>query len=283
MSKEQKQLSLSKIISEIYRIREEFGFKKINIDIVNVSYKNGILTIYTKTRSDKSAIIGKGLVVGKLRERLNVKVVKVEDYTDILLFKKRCKLIKEKYKNFDVIVDICNYFLDNRKSNKKVYVTITCQKDLIIFKTLKNIFSKVTAILFDFNPLTPERVRNNIINEINKDKIQYNCIKINLNINKILEKYPCGFLIDYIPFEGVIFTSCLSKEVVLKENKLFINFNKLFPIKGPTLGYCPILIQYLKKSNDYKNLIKNVVEDIYKGGKEPTEGVNDIIKIIKKL
>ncbi|WP_423793272.1 hypothetical protein ACPB8Q_03410 [Methanocaldococcus indicus] len=279
MSKEERQLLPSEIIRYINEIRESIGLKKVDIDIVDIKLENNILYIYTKNRSDKSAIIGPGgWIVGKLKKLLDVDVIKVEDYSDFILFKERCKLIKKFYKNQEVL-DISNYFLENKKSNRKVKVLISCQKDLEVLKILKDIFS-VEAIILNNNPITPPKVRKNIIEYLEENKIPYKTINLTINFKEVINSYPCGFLSNYIKEEGTIFTTCLSTDIVTKKSQTFINFIKIFPIKcREDLGYCPLFIQYLKNTKD-KKFIKDIVEEVYKGALEPTDGAEKILRYL---
>ena len=76
------------IINRICKIREEIGHENVKPDIKDIIFdeKNGVMSIITSDRPEKSAVIGKGgWVVGKLKEELNIKSIHVEAYPDILL------------------------------------------------------------------------------------------------------------------------------------------------------------------------------------------------------
>lgn len=112
-----------KIIEELIKIQKEF-WKSFDIPLIKeVEIKDGILTIVGYDRTDKSFIIGKGYIVGKLKERLNVKKVRVLSYNDLLLKKLRIKqtikAIELKKKLFN---DYIKKFLDEFKIVLKQYL-----------------------------------------------------------------------------------------------------------------------------------------------------------------
>lgn len=81
------------LIEEIIKIRNEIGHEYIEPTIKEIFYNNDELTIITPDRPEKSVIIGKGgWVVGKLREKLQIKSIHVVSYTDILLEEYQLKL-----------------------------------------------------------------------------------------------------------------------------------------------------------------------------------------------
>ena len=74
------------IIKEVIMIREQIGHEHVEPEIKQLHYEDDELTIITPDRVEKSMIIGKGgWVVGKLREKLNIKSIHVISYTDIIL------------------------------------------------------------------------------------------------------------------------------------------------------------------------------------------------------
>ncbi|WP_029551037.1 hypothetical protein [Thermococcus zilligii] len=79
-------------IQELVRqIREEHGFPDSPFRIDEVRYDEGgdKLFIIAHDRTDKSALIGNGLVIGKLRERLGVNQVTVYSNLDLEVKKKK--------------------------------------------------------------------------------------------------------------------------------------------------------------------------------------------------
>lgn len=75
------------LLCEINEIRKEIGHESVDIQIYDIIYneKTNELWIITEDRPDKAAIIGKGgWVVGKLREKLNVNSIHVENYANYL-------------------------------------------------------------------------------------------------------------------------------------------------------------------------------------------------------
>jgi uncharacterized protein len=87
------------IINAISKIRDEIGHEDIEPDITNIIFnkEKSQLLIITSDRPEKSLVIGKGgWVVGKLKERLKVKQIHVESYSDIIMRKYRMKLALKK-------------------------------------------------------------------------------------------------------------------------------------------------------------------------------------------
>ena len=88
--------SKEEIIEEIIQIRKEIGHDATDVEIKELIYENDEITIIAPDRPEKSIIIGKGgWVVGKLREKLNVKSIHVISYTDILLKEYQLDLSKK--------------------------------------------------------------------------------------------------------------------------------------------------------------------------------------------
>jgi acetolactate synthase small subunit len=99
---------IDEIKERVLRIRDSLGLNKAEFDIVDVEMDDKTLTIYTKNRTDKSSIIGPGgWVVGRLREEMKdrFEVIRVEDYTDKVLFEKRVEIIKSLFDD-EAIQDI---------------------------------------------------------------------------------------------------------------------------------------------------------------------------------
>ncbi|WP_457612006.1 hypothetical protein [Methanocaldococcus sp.] len=266
---------IKKIKEEVNRIREELGMEKVDVSIVKVEERGDTLIIYTKTRTDKSIIIGPGgWVVGKLREKLGYNLIKVEDYSDKILFLERVKEIKKSYDD-KVIKYLANYFLENKiYKNIRVYSTITCQYDLYIANLLNEVFD-LTAILLN-PPILPSRKYKKAKEFLEDRDINYIDKKIEVNFKEF-----CGFLPNKLDVDGYIFTSCLKESYLKYKDRVFINFLKLFPLKFDRLNYlefCPICIQNLN-NNNFKFLIKNIVDSVYWGVREPTDAAEEIVKL----
>ena len=93
------QFTKNELITIIEEIRAEIGHQESELNIKELIFdsKNNELLIITPDRPDKSAVIGKGgWVVGKLRERLGIKKIHVEAYTDLMVKKYRMELAGEK-------------------------------------------------------------------------------------------------------------------------------------------------------------------------------------------
>ena len=109
------------LLDEINKIRDEIGHDRVNIFIEEIYFKDNELWIITEDRPDKSAIIGKGgWVVGKLKEKLNLKSIHVESYGDFLNKNYKLKLSRKTIYNTDLNSDglsnlqtAIDYKLDN--------------------------------------------------------------------------------------------------------------------------------------------------------------------------
>ncbi|ACV24990.1 hypothetical protein [Methanocaldococcus fervens] len=292
--KQSLQLELINEIKErVSRIREDLGLGKALFDIVDIEVNGKMLTIYTKNRTDKSTIIGPGgWVVGKLREEMKdrFEIIRVEDYTDKVLFEKRIKAIKSLFDDI-AFQNICNYFLYKEIPRKKIDVTylVQCQYDLYAVDILLNIFN-VKVITYDFPALVPQKTKEKISNYLSEKNIEHEFLTLNLEkdeIKTLINSFPCGFLKDKIvkDIEGYIFTSCLNCGVFKYDRGIIINFFELFPIKikkdESYLNYCPLCIQSCKIKENKLKFIKKVVKEVYKGFKEPTDASEEILKVIK--
>ena len=288
-----KEQIIDEIKERVLRIRDILGLNKAEFDIVDVEIEGKTLTIYTKNRTDKSSIIGPGgWVVGRLREEMKdrFEVIRVEDYTDKVLFVKRVEIIKSLFDD-EVIQDICNYFLYKKipKEKKDVICLIHCQYDLYALDILSNIFN-VKAITYDFPALVPDKTKKKVISFLNKRDIEHEFLKLNLTKNEIknlIDSFPCGFLKNKIigDLKGCVFTSCLDNAVFKYDNGIIINFFELFPIKIKKdeyyLNYCPLCIQSCKIDKNKEKFIKKIVKEVYKGFKEPTDASEEILSMIK--
>ena len=93
------------ILNEINKIRWDIGHDEVNIYIEKIYFNedSNELWIITEDRPDKSAIIGKGgWVIGKLKEKLNLKSIHVESYGDFLNKEYKLKLSKRTVENIDL-------------------------------------------------------------------------------------------------------------------------------------------------------------------------------------
>ncbi|WP_048196652.1 hypothetical protein [Methanocaldococcus vulcanius] len=288
-----KEKIINNLKKDILKIREEIGLTPTQFEIVDINIDGKILTIYTKNRTDKSIIIGPGgWVVGKLREKLKDKfnIIRVEDYSDILLFRERVKLIKSFFSDKEIQI-ICDYFLSDNvlKTDNKVVCIVQCQYDLYSLSILSKIFN-VKAITYDFPALVPKRTKNKITTFINENNIDHEFISLNISkeeLTDIIKNFPYGFLKDKIidDFEGVIFTSCLNCRIFKHKKGILINFFKLFPLKmrkdEKYLNYCPLCIQSCKFRQNSERFIKKIVEEVYVGFKEPTDATEEILSMVK--
>lgn len=111
------------LLDEINKIRQEIGHETVDIQINDIIYneKTKELWIITEDRPDKSAIIGKGgWVVGKLREKLKVDNIHVENYGDFLQKEYQLKLSKktlEKFQNDSIAIKNLKKILDKKIKN----------------------------------------------------------------------------------------------------------------------------------------------------------------------
>ncbi|ACX71986.1 conserved hypothetical protein [Methanocaldococcus vulcanius M7] len=293
MLQSKKEKIINNLKKDILKIREEIGLTPTQFEIVDINIDGKILTIYTKNRTDKSIIIGPGgWVVGKLREKLKDKfnIIRVEDYSDILLFRERVKLIKSFFSDKEIQI-ICDYFLSDNvlKTDNKVVCIVQCQYDLYSLSILSKIFN-VKAITYDFPALVPKRTKNKITTFINENNIDHEFISLNISkeeLTDIIKNFPYGFLKDKIidDFEGVIFTSCLNCRIFKHKKGILINFFKLFPLKmrkdEKYLNYCPLCIQSCKFRQNSERFIKKIVEEVYVGFKEPTDATEEILSMVK--
>lgn len=263
-----KEQIINDIKKRVLKIREDLGLKKVEFDIVDIEIEGKVLIIYTKNRTDKSTIIGPGgWVVGKLREEMKnrFEIIRVEDYTDKVLFEEIVKAIKSLFDD-EVIQDICNYFLYRKipKEKKNIICLIHCQYDLYALDILSNIFN-VKAITYDFPALIPNKTKKKIANFLNNKDIGHKFLKLDITKDKIknlIDSFPYGFLKDKIieDLEGYVFTSCLDTAVFKYNKGTIINFFELFPIKIKKdenyLNYCPLCIQSCKIDKNKEKFIK---------------------------
>lgn len=98
--------TVDEITALIEEIRRKYGFESVPFTIEELVYdkKGDRLFIITQDRPDKSAVIGNGLIVGKLRERLGIKLITVHSKLDLLIkrriLEKNLKRIKGTFLEF---------------------------------------------------------------------------------------------------------------------------------------------------------------------------------------
>lgn len=98
--------TIDEITALIEEIRREYGFESVPFTIEELIYdkKSDRLFIIAQDRPDKSAVIGNGLIVGKLREKLGIKLITVHSKLDLLIkrriLEKNLKRIKGTFLEF---------------------------------------------------------------------------------------------------------------------------------------------------------------------------------------
>ncbi|EHP85890.1 hypothetical protein [Methanotorris formicicus] len=305
MTYQNKKELVNLLYKKIWEIRESLNLESTPFEIVDVEVREEndkvFLSIYTLTRSDKSTVIGPGgWVVGKLREALKDKfdIITVGDYTDILVYKKRLNDRLEFFENnnLEFLKDVVYYLLKNKIPSKKekVIVLVQCRHDLTILDMLNKVYD-VYAITYDGGGVVlPPKTKQKIEEFIRSKGIKHKYIKEKLSREKmpdLIDKYPCGFIKDIIKEKAkfynikYVFLTCLDGDYKIEDGIYFINFLKVFPIKlkkNDYLDFCPLLIQsYKSKKSNKVKLIDEIVSDVYNGLKEPTEGAEEIMKVIR--
>ncbi len=219
------------IIEEVIKIREEIGHEYVEPEIKDLYYENDELTIIAPDRPEKSIIIGKGgWVVGKLREKLQVKSIHVISYTDVVLKEYQLELslkhtrklintqqIPEGYeKVFDNIYEllqkkqkaphnntiIANYIKENIDREPYPDTDVTIALSGGVDSSFTTLFSK--ALGFKIHPKTvdpgtiilPKHFRYNIENLTNKINVKHEYLKTDMTeiVNNALSGkiHPCG-------------------------------------------------------------------------------------------
>ena len=133
-----------RIIREIVEIQKEF-WNNYDIPLIKDVYiKDDVLTIIAYDRTDKSFIIGKGYIVGKLKERLKdygIKKIRILSYNDLLIKKLR---IKQTIKAIDIKMKMFNDSLRKfLKEFKEVLVHYLKTNEII---PLRNKYKAVVAL-----------------------------------------------------------------------------------------------------------------------------------------
>ncbi len=239
-----RRISKDEIIREILEIQDEIWGERIVPSIKDVYYKNGILTIVTWDRTDKAVIIGKGLLIGKLREKYKYTKVRVVAYTDIVVKKirvreaiKACrkyqKLVNGNLKKFlKELGEILKDYLKNDSIEKvfegdyKVALALSGGSDssgsLVLSKKLN---LNPVALTVYYPMLIPNHVKRNIENVTKYLGVEHRYIDVDMRdiVEDVFrkKKHPCSMcskrvkdtLINYCienGFEVIIFGDLLS-------------------------------------------------------------------------
>ena len=286
------------ILKKVHNIRKELDLSQCYINIVDIDIElkamgnnNNIsyLTIYARTRSDKSSLIGPGgWVVGKLREELKEIIDKnliiiVEDYGD--------KLINDEKKE-----NASNYLSSmGLNDGANIAVLVQCEYDISVIDYLKNYYG-VYALSFEAGTFVlPYKNKNIIENYLISNKIPHKFISGKLDKRIFLsDEFPCDLacnsLINYALEECKnknikYFINNHSRNIYNKKYYIhIINFLELHPFKKSSFkNYlsCPLMIQSCKKNKNTKmKLINKIVSDTYDGLMEPTGSSEKIMKIL---
>lgn len=122
------------LIKEIKEIRKEIGHEEVDVEIKEIHYHNDELTIITPDRPEKSIIIGKGgWVVGKLREKLQIKSIHIIAYTDLILKEYQIEL---SIKHVKTLIDKNQIPPEYKKVINNIYQLLKLKKDQIYNKNL---------------------------------------------------------------------------------------------------------------------------------------------------
>lgn len=216
------------IIKHICKIREEIGHENVKPDIKDIIFdeNNGVMSIITSDRPEKSAVIGKGgWVVGKLKEELNIKSIHVEAYPDILLKEYKMKLTMEKLKEvlktikltdplpLENLYRLLSQRLENINDFDAVlqdYDEVTESKNnravVALSGGVDSSFSLIIAKLMGFNPIAvtvnpgniilPKYFQKNV--EALSDKLDVKHVYVNVEMGDIIKDsldgrfHPCG-------------------------------------------------------------------------------------------
>ena len=216
------------IINHICKIREEIGHENVKPDIKDIIFdeKNGVMSIITSDRPEKSAVIGKGgWVVGKLKEELNIKSIHVEAYPDILLKEYKMKLTMEKLKEVLKTIKLTDplplenlyRLLSQRLENINDFDAVLQDHDEVtesknnravvaLSGGVDSSFSLIIAKLMGFNPIAvtvnpgniilPKYFQKNV--EALSDKLDVKHVYVNVEMGDIIKDsldgrfHPCG-------------------------------------------------------------------------------------------
>ena len=216
------------IINRICKIREEIGHENVKPDIKDIIFdeNNGVMSIITSDRPEKSAVIGKGgWVVGKLKEELNIKSIHVEAYPDILLKEYKMKLTMEKLKEVLKTIKLTDplplenlyRLLSQRLENINDFDAVLQDHDEVtesknnravvaLSGGVDSSFSLIIAKLMGFNPIAvtvnpgniilPKYFQKNV--EALSDKLDVKHVYVNVEMGDIIKDsldgrfHPCG-------------------------------------------------------------------------------------------
>jgi predicted PP-loop superfamily ATPase len=216
------------IIKHICKIREEIGHENVKPDIKDIIFdeNNGVMSIITSDRPEKSAVIGKGgWVVGKLKEELNIKSIHVEAYPDILLKEYKMKLTMEKLKEVLKTIKLTDplplenlyRLLSQRLENINDFDAVLQDHDEVtesknnravvaLSGGVDSSFSLIIAKLMGFNPIAvtvnpgniilPKYFQKNV--EALSDKLDVKHVYVNVEMGDIIKDsldgrfHPCG-------------------------------------------------------------------------------------------
>ena len=216
------------IINRICKIREEIGHENVKPDIKDIIFdeNNGVMSIITSDRPEKSAVIGKGgWVVGKLKEELNIKSIHVEAYPDILLKEYKMKLTMEKLKEVLKTIKLKDplplenlyRLLSQRLENINDFDAVLQDHDEVtesknnravvaLSGGVDSSFSLIIAKLMGFNPIAvtvnpgniilPKYFQKNV--EALSDKLDVKHVYVNVEMGDIIKDsldgrfHPCG-------------------------------------------------------------------------------------------
>ena len=212
------------ILNEINKIRCDIGHNEVNIYIEKIYFNEDTneLWIITEDRPDKSAIIGKGgWVIGKLKEKLNLKSIHVESYGDFLNKEYKLKLSKRTVENIDLdligidnlkkIIDdkldnIYSFNFENYLENNEFNQSEKTEAVVALSGGVDSSFSLILAKKLGFNPITitvnpgtiilPNQYKINIKKLTQKINVKHEYLSA--DYNEIIKEslngklHPCG-------------------------------------------------------------------------------------------
>ena len=212
------------ILDEVNSIRREIGHDEADIFIQEVYFSENTneLWIITEDRPDKSAIIGKGgWVVGKLKEKLNLKSIHVESYGDFLQKEYKLNLSLKTIKNVNLdLVGINNLYktieekLDNIYSfnfdryfdENEFEESENCEAVVALSGGVDSSFSLILAKKLGFNPkavtidpgtiILPNQYKQNIQKLTKSLNIEHSYIEV--DYSEVIQEsltgkfHPCG-------------------------------------------------------------------------------------------
>uniref|UniRef100_D7DSI1 Uncharacterized protein n=1 Tax=Methanococcus voltae (strain ATCC BAA-1334 / A3) TaxID=456320 RepID=D7DSI1_METV3 len=200
----------------------------------------------------------------------------------------------------------CEYDLAGLNNVSKYFnidcATIDTGNTVILPNKSKNKINKYIENYALNNNVNNNNNNNNTNNTNNNMKINHNYIQMEKidseEIKNAINDNPClrlcnrylFTLLDYCKKEGyknLIFNHFMADFDKIN-NVNIVNFLSLFPIKKNTLVNsadfleCPMVIQACKNNESYKfEKIEEIVEKVYGGIVEPTEGSEEILKYLK--